>query len=425
MDIRTIEELTEPDDRSLRFTSLGFSLAGPLRVEDATAYQQDAVAVELVDLVPGGVREAFERIQTCHIYGVLSYDLFTIAYQQALLVIEFALRQRFVEYYLDGGVPLVNDSQEEKRLRVSSFENIYRALHGRDAKGWKLQLPNGDLMDFRGSYGHLLEWARKVGLLHGQRNRRTERVLRQLRNVAAHPNGHWTITPVDSARRIKDAAEIINRLWGSQTPGGRLYPAPIKREIIAVGWSPSGDDLVQFVAWPGREVQDESKTYILLRAFEREGLLAYDSRFETTYYPADLLWGPGAWQDADAYLSISSPQPDEIEYLDRLFLVRRFEDHVDRPRRPEVALGLGPSDRRGTWYLIRADHPADAYTHVRGPGGDPNPECALDGPCDACAVTTLAHGSWNEVVEHLDEVSPEVVPMVCVPSVWNASWTGI
>lgn len=421
MDIRTIEELTEPDDRTLRFTPLGLSLAGPLRVEDATAYQQDAVAVELVDVVPRGVQEAFERLRIIHTYGLLRYDLFTIAHQQAPLVIDFALSQRFMEYYQDGGVPLVKASQEEARLGESSFEHVYKALNGTYAKGWKLRLADGDSMVFKGSYSHLLNWARKVGLLHGQRNRRTERVLKRLRNLAAHPYGHSTLSPVDSARMIRDAAEIINRLWGSTTRGGRLYPAPIRRQILAVGWSPNGDNRVQFRAWAGREVTDESKTYILLRAVEHDsGLMTYDSQFETTQYPTDLLWGPGAWHDADTFLSTRSPEPDEIEYLDRLFLVRTLEGQIDRPRRPGVALGLGQPDRTGTWHLIRADHPADAYTHIRGPGGHPNPECAPKGPCGACAVTTLASGPWDEVVKLLDGFSSEVVPGLRVPSVWDS-----
>jgi hypothetical protein len=51
----------------------------------------------------------------------------------------------------------------------------------------------------------------------------------------AHPSSYGLVTPADSARSILDAAEIINHLWGSSTPGGRLYPAPIRREILAVG----------------------------------------------------------------------------------------------------------------------------------------------------------------------------------------------
>lgn len=93
MDIRTVEELTEPDDRTLRFTPVGLSLAGPLTKEDAAAYQQEAIAgFDLVDVVPEQVLEAFERLRMIHTYGLLSYDLFTVAHQQAPMAIDIALR---------------------------------------------------------------------------------------------------------------------------------------------------------------------------------------------------------------------------------------------------------------------------------------------------------------------------------------------
>src|SRR5439155_6175821 len=44
------------------------------------------------------------------------------------------------------------------------------------------------------------------------------------------------LMPPDAARTIRDLAEIINHLWGHNTPGGRLYPGPLKREVTAIGW---------------------------------------------------------------------------------------------------------------------------------------------------------------------------------------------
>ena len=86
----------------------------------------------------------------------------------------------------------------------------------------------------------LLRWARAEGLLRGQRNRRLEPVLKKFRNHVAHGTGGHPVMPVDSARTISDVGEITNHLWGSPTPGGRLYPAPIRREIQTVAWSPEG-----------------------------------------------------------------------------------------------------------------------------------------------------------------------------------------
>lgn len=75
----------------------------------------------------------------------------------------------------------------------------------------------------------LLRWARGEGLLRGQRNRRRESLLKKFRNNVAHGSGDHLVMPTDTARDISEAAEIINQLWGSATPGGHLYPAPMRR----------------------------------------------------------------------------------------------------------------------------------------------------------------------------------------------------
>lgn len=45
---------------------------------------------------------------------------------------------------------------------------------------------------------------------------------------------------MEAARTLSDLAEIINRLWGVDTPGGRLYPAPVRREVIVMAWNAAG-----------------------------------------------------------------------------------------------------------------------------------------------------------------------------------------
>lgn len=64
----------------------------------------------------------------------------------------------------------------------------------------------------------------------------SNRAITNLRDLVAHPTGYHLATPVDVARTLRDLAEIINHLWGAPTPGGRLYPAPIKREVVALAW---------------------------------------------------------------------------------------------------------------------------------------------------------------------------------------------
>jgi hypothetical protein len=40
-------------------------------------------------------------------------------------------------------------------------------------------------------------------------------VVRELRNLAAHPTYHQIVTPVDSGRAIIEAAALINSLWAA------------------------------------------------------------------------------------------------------------------------------------------------------------------------------------------------------------------
>lgn len=95
--IKTLAELTTPDDRSLRFTPLGLSMGGPLKPEYAAEFQQQVLAsCELNSNVPEDVRKSFERLRTLHSYGILCYEAFTVADELAWLLMEQAFRERFV-----------------------------------------------------------------------------------------------------------------------------------------------------------------------------------------------------------------------------------------------------------------------------------------------------------------------------------------
>src|SRR5207248_1845696 len=96
----------------------------------------------------------------------------------------------------------------------------------------------------------LLRWAREEELLRGQRNRALDRPLRDMRDYVAHGAGDHLLMPGDSAQAISDVAEIINQLWGVATPGGRLYPAPIHREVQLIGWSARGNVMAGQVGLP-------------------------------------------------------------------------------------------------------------------------------------------------------------------------------
>ena len=420
-EIRTSTELTTPDPRTLRFTPLGFSTMGELKPEYAAEFQQQVVAhCDLAPEVPEGTRNSFERLRTLHSYGILCYEAFTVADDLAWLLLEQALRERFIAFY-DEVIPLVHAKTGEQRpLTANNFTVVDAAFRpgGSHAKGsWCLSLSDGTTVAFRRSMSQLQDWARKEHLLDGQRNKRLDPVYVAMRNSVAHPHYHLSMPP-DSARTIRDVAEMINRLWGHPTPGGRLYPAPLERQILIVAWAGADQGAAQTIL---RDYQLATFTEpgdwrcIIVRAvFDDEGVWEYDAQYERNHFPVDLLWGPGSREDALTWITEDRPQGDMASYLDRLFAVRIDNGRASLARRPGVALALPPDRRTGRWLLVRADFPNDAFAHGRHVKdgvacGDPNPNVrelqpgvtATSPPIPPCAIDEVFDGSWDEMVKVL------------------------
>jgi hypothetical protein len=78
MIIKSLAELAKPDERGLHFTPFGI---GPkMDAEAAAEYEQKLISsLELSDQVPETTRDSFERLRTIHSYGILCYDLYTVA----------------------------------------------------------------------------------------------------------------------------------------------------------------------------------------------------------------------------------------------------------------------------------------------------------------------------------------------------------
>jgi hypothetical protein len=421
MEIKTYEELTTPDPRTLAFTPLGLSTMGLLKPENAAEFQQQVIAhCDLADEVTEGTKNSFERLRTLHTYGVLCYEAYTVAQDLAWLLLEQALRERFLEFY-NHVVPLVNaKTGNQMPLPANDFSVVDDAFRrdGSHAKGkWTLPLTNGSTMEFSGSMGQLQEWARKERLLDGQRNKRLDPVYRAMRNDVAHPHYHL-IMPVDSARTIRDLAEIINRLWGHTTPGGRLYPAPLERDVLIVAWTGEEQGVTHTLL---RDYQLEWFTepgdwncVIVRGVFEDEGVWEFDAQYERTIFPVELLCGPGSRKEAVAWLREAAPEHDTVSYLDRLFAVRIHEGRASIPRRPEVALALPPERQVGRWLLVRADFPIDAFVHGRHLkdgitcGGSVvehiDRQASGDASLPSCALEELFDGDWNGLVDMLSEL---------------------
>ena len=165
---------------------------------------------ELVPAVAEGTRNTFERIRSLHAYGVLSYDIFTAADDLTHLVIEQALRDRFMEFF-EGIVPFEDARGAVHEVTAATFDALYREIHMenrlRRPRRWRLRLRRtSELIYFDGMLDSLLRWARGEGLLRGQRNRGLEPLLKSFsRNDVAHGSGNHLVMPVDSARTISDA----------------------------------------------------------------------------------------------------------------------------------------------------------------------------------------------------------------------------
>lgn len=401
----------------MRFSGLGFSPNLLLKPEVAAAHIQRTVGVELDPAVPQTIRDSYDRVRSTHIYGLFDYSLFTAAGDLALLSLQQAFAERFIDYY-NGVIPLVNQSGTERPISGESYEAVHAAFfekgssHQRGDWYVKSLVNPGGKSQFRGALSHFFAWARMERLLDGQRSKVFDRVLVRMRNRAAHPVSYKLSMPPDSALTIRDVAEFINRLWGARTPGGRIFPQPIGREAVVLGWARDGNSFIQ--GRPDQLIEDPSRrdwTYVVVQAVPGDELVAFDADLETLRYSARWLWGPGSYDSAVEWLNSARLEADEVDHIDRWFVVRGDHGKIDPPRNPNQFAGL-PTDRRnGEWALIRADYPLDAFNHVRSSlMGDPG--CATLGACERCSVEIDMRGDWEGVCERLDERNVRLQPQV-------------
>ncbi len=408
-----LQELQTPDEATLAFNSFG--LGGRLEPEDAAEFQAATIArAVLADNVPEDVRNNFERARKLHLYGVLEYEFFTAAGDYALLVLEGALRVRFLAFYSDG-VPLVR-AGDEQLLWASTFDDVLAA------RGAKLRGAGGATHRLPLGADALLSWARREQLLAGTRAKIIEGILSERRNHAAHPVGHAINMPVDSARTLRDVSETINKLWGHDTPGGRLFPAPVARQPRVAAVAPQGDGgcEMRLEQLPEADECERAYTYAVFLAVEDDRLIApgrdgigftHQPGFQTTRFPCEMIW-QGSWEELTQAIERGtfSGLDDTADHLDRLFLIRVGQGQIDLARSPADLLALDEQPR-GQWYAVTADAPLDAWVHVRdhepdvAGGRDFCPECcvqitarrvstkrAVAIAADALESTNLKHG---------------------------------
>ncbi|MGC4971754.1 hypothetical protein ACLQ2D_02455 [Streptomyces sp. DT199] len=305
MEIRPLEDLRAADDLSLAFNPYG--LGGRMKPEDAAEFQQRQIAdCDLAKSVAAGTRDSFERLRTVFAYGVLCYDVYTMVGDQALLIYEQALRDRFMEWCA-GTITFRPTQAPDVCYTVSSYDNVKKCADRMARQRAKLVVAT-HAIDFNGMLHGLRLWARAAGLLRGRRSRAVEDALAKLRNYVAHPSGHHVGTPVGAARTVRDLAELINQLWGQATPNGRLYPAPLRREIAVLSWNGSGRTRMEpadalTVPDPVEDQEDDEYQHVVVRAipfvpgsrWDDAHWAEYDTRYETTDHtvPDGLPVGAG------------------------------------------------------------------------------------------------------------------------------------
>ena len=138
---------------------------------DASTYQQRVIAQSHVPAsVPETVARSFDRLRTVLLQALLCYDLYTVAADQARLVAELALRERFVEFY--GGTVLFTDGQgKTQTVMATTFDEVYYGIRGVDGrpKRWKIQLCSGrDGFAFTGAWPVFLNGRGRKGCLSGR-----------------------------------------------------------------------------------------------------------------------------------------------------------------------------------------------------------------------------------------------------------------
>jgi hypothetical protein len=141
---------------------------------------------------------------------VLCYEIYTLVYDQALLIAEQALRDRFLDYHR----PAMTFADERGDPQDRHCGRRWLRAGDRLPEGQQVLLSRPrrwpSRSDFSGGMlSDLTRWARRLGLLCGPRHRKQELLHAKLRNNVAHPSAHLA-RPIEAAPEMRAVAEVIN-----------------------------------------------------------------------------------------------------------------------------------------------------------------------------------------------------------------------
>lgn len=258
-------EFTQADPRVLAFGPDGLMTDRRMYPESSAAFiQRLAMHASLPNQVPQQVREYFAGARHAFVRGFFSYELFAVSAAIGALAEEFALGERFIDYF-QNRLTLVGRDGETVHVEVERFGllvEIVRPTGPHPLKSWRIREAPG----FSPMLGWLIKWAHERGLLTAwlnpgwQRAKPTMRsmvmtnqlpqftpptwsdwtqdardawfeanargrweqdqvdTVRELRNALAHPTFAIVQDPISAAALLQTNAEFISSLWsGTQS----------------------------------------------------------------------------------------------------------------------------------------------------------------------------------------------------------------
>lgn len=131
---------------------------------------------QLSPTVPQEIASLFEVARASMIYGWFFYPLITLGAEQCYRVLEAAVRKRCEQ----AGIPTKRQTKKGKLIDLRFVENIESLM--------------------------------KAGIIDGTDRPRWE-AIRNLRNIASHPNSQTILAPGATTDILAAAAELLNSLF--------------------------------------------------------------------------------------------------------------------------------------------------------------------------------------------------------------------
>lgn len=196
MDDKILNELIKPDTRCSAFHITLKSLSEELE------------GLNLNDNIPKEISEQIRICKKLFLYSYFVYEFATVSEELSYLVIETALKERLRLFYPDG-LEFKNLEtgliQKEKPHSLAHFDSLL--------KNNKLKFMGVENFFKRGiNIYDLINWTIDKGILK-ESYKGQGKVIKDLRNFAAHPSGRSIVTPWMAIDGLAKNIGLINSLF--------------------------------------------------------------------------------------------------------------------------------------------------------------------------------------------------------------------